>query len=95
MGGRQGVVAHAHLGADEARLGVGEAAEGDGVGGDGEGAEVLLGRLHQLLVVDAAGADKNHAVSGVVRLDVRDEVITLDGEDVGLGAEDGAPKGLA
>ena len=74
---------------------MGEAAEGDGVGGDREVGEVLLGVLDELFVVDAAGADEDHTVSGVIRLNVRRKVIALDGQDVLLGAEDGAAEGLA
>ena len=94
MRGRHGLVTNADLRTDELRLRVGEAAEGNGVGGDGELCEVLLGMLDELLVVDTASADKNHAVSSVVGLDVGREVIAFNGEDVLLGAEDGATKGL-
>ena len=72
-----------------------KAAKRDGVGGDGERGEVLLSELDELRVVDTTGTDENHAVSSVVGLDVRREVIAFDGEDVLLGTEDGATKGLA
>lgn len=89
------VVADANFRADEGRFGVGQAPEGDGGGRDGERGEVLLGELDELCVLDAAGSDENHAVGGVVGLDVRGEVVPLDGEDVRLGTEDGATEGLA
>ena len=93
--GGKGIVTDADLRTNEVGFGVGETAEGDGVGGDGEVSEVLLGVLDELLVVDAAGADEDHAVGGVICLDVRGEVIALDGENVLLGAKDGAPERLA
>jgi hypothetical protein len=46
-------------------------------------------------VGDAASANEDHAVGGVVGLDVGLEVGALDGLDVLLGAEDGAAEGLA
>jgi hypothetical protein len=45
-------------------------------------------------VGNTTGANEDHAVGGVVGLDVVGEVITADGLDVLLGAEDGATKGL-
>jgi hypothetical protein len=56
---------------------------------------VLLGEVDQLLVGDATGTDKNHAVGGVVGLDVIFEIGALDSLDVLLGSEDGASEGLA
>jgi len=46
-------------------------------------------------VWDTAGTDEDHAVSGVVGLDVVDEVLSLDALDVLGGAEDGAAEWLS
>ena len=94
MCGRQVVVTNAHFRANELGLRVREAAKGNGVGGNGELGEMLLGVLDELLVVNTTSTNKDHAVRRVVGLDVRREVIALDGEDVSLGAEDGATQGL-
>jgi hypothetical protein len=56
---------------------------------------VLLGEIDQLLVGNTSSTNKNHAVSGVVGLDVVLEVGALDGLDVLLGSKDGASEGLA
>jgi hypothetical protein len=48
-----------------------------------------------LLVGDTSGTNKDHAVSGVVGLDVVLEIGTLDALDVLLGSKDGASEGLA
>ena len=56
---------------------------------------MLLGEVDQLLVGDATSTDKNHAVGGVVGLDVVLEVGALDAADVLLGTEDGAAESLA
>lgn len=56
---------------------------------------MLTGQLNESLVGDTAGTDKDHAVRGVVGLDVLSQVRALDGLDVLAGAEDGAAKGLA
>jgi hypothetical protein len=56
---------------------------------------VLLGELDELLVGDATGTDQNHAVGGVVGLDVVGQVVAGNGLDVLLGAEDRAAEGLA
>ncbi|KAI3480564.1 hypothetical protein L1887_57284 [Cichorium endivia] len=95
VAGGRGVVADAHLGADEAGLGRRGLAELDGALAHGEAAKVLLGELDERVVLDATGTDENHAVGGVVGLDVLGEVLTLDREDVLLGAEDGAAQRLA
>ena len=57
--------------------------------------EVLLGKLDELLVRDTTCTNENHAVSGVVGLDVGLEVRALDALDVLLGSKDGASEGLA
>jgi len=56
---------------------------------------VLLGEVDELLVGDATSTNKDHAVGGVVGLDVVLEMGALDGLDVLLGSEDGASEGLA
>jgi hypothetical protein len=61
----------------------------------GEVGKVLLGKVDELLVGDTSSTNKNHAVSGVVGLDVVLEVGALDGLDILLGAENGASEGLA
>lgn len=55
---------------------------------------MLLSKLNEFAVVDTAGADKDHAVRGVVRLYVGGKIIAADGEDVRLRTEDGASEGL-
>ena len=95
---RDGVVTETDLRADElgGALHLGsESLGGGGRGLAGEATEVLLGEADELLVRDATGTDKDHAVSGVVGLDVVDQVVPLDGLDVLLGTEDGATKRLA
>ena len=57
-------------------------------------AEVLLSQLDQFVVVNTTSTDKDHAVSGVVGLDVVGEVITGQGLDVLLGSQDGATEGF-
>ena len=56
--------------------------------------EVLVSHLDQLLVGEAAGADKHHAVGGVVVLDVVGKLGAADVADVFAGAEDGAAQRL-
>lgn len=97
VGGGDGVIAKTDLGTDElgdALLLGSEGGEGGSRGLAGEATEVLLGEANELLVGDATGTDKDHAVSGVVGLDVFGQVVPGDGLDVLLGAEDGAAKGL-
>jgi len=65
-----------------------------GASRDGELAEVLLGQRNQGIVVDTAGTDEDHAVSGVVGLDVVGKVIAGQGLDVLLGSQDGATKSI-
>lgn len=61
----------------------------------GQAGEVLLSEIDELLVGNATGSDENHAVSGVVGLDVVFQVGPLDALNVLLGAEDGTSEGLA
>ena len=95
---RDGVVTESDLGADE--IGLALLLSGDRGGGRagrlaGKVAEVLLGQLHELLVGHTTSANEDHAVRGVVGLDVVDQVLALDALDVLLGSEDGAAEGLA
>ncbi len=94
VAGGRGVVTDTDFGTNKGGLGRRRLTKLDGALADGEAAKVLLGKLDERLVLDPAGTDKDHAVSGVVGLDVLGEVLTLDGEDVLLGAKDGATKGL-
>lgn len=97
VGGGDGVVTDADLGANEVGLGLGGLSGGVGggvLGTGGQATEVLLGKLDKLLVRDATSTDEDHAVGGVVGLDVADEVVTLDALDVLGRAQDGASKGL-
>lgn len=56
---------------------------------------MVLGEFDEGRVFDSSGTDENHAVGGVVRLDVVREVVAGDGEDVFLGSEDRSSKGLS
>ena len=97
VSGGDGVVAETDFGADELGGALLLSGEGQGSGGRGlagEATEVLLGEAHELLVGNATSTDQNHAVSGVVGLDVVGQVLPGDGLDVLLGTEDGASKGL-
>lgn len=60
-----------------------------------ESTEVLLGELDELLMRNATSTNQNHAISGVVGLDVLKKVVAVDGLNVLLRPEDGAAKGLA
>jgi hypothetical protein len=95
VGGGDGVVAHADLGADEVGLlGMG-GAEGQRAAGRLEAGEVLLGQLDELLVGDSSSTDKDHAVSLVVGRNVVLKILLLDRQDVLSGTKDGAAEGLA
>lgn len=97
VGGGDGVVTDTDLRTDKVGLlllGVGNGLSGRSWGSHGDVAEVLLGKLDELLVRNTTRADEDHAVSGVVGLDVVGQVITADGLDVLLGTEDGATEGL-
>ena len=98
VGRADGVVTDADLGADElgqTLLLSGESGGGRGGRLVGETTEVLLGETDELLVGDATGTDQDHAIGGVVGLDVVGEVVAGDGLDVLLGAKDRAAQGLA
>jgi hypothetical protein len=88
-----GVVTDADLGADERRLLPGLAAERLARGR--ELGKVLLGELDELVVVDRAGAGKDHLVGVQVLCPVLEEVVPVDGLDVLVGAEDVVTEGLA
>jgi hypothetical protein len=55
---------------------------------------VLIGHLHQFLVGNATSANKNHAVGGVVVLDVVGELGPGDVTDVLARAENGTAQRL-
>ena len=98
VGAAHGVVTEPDLRADELGLLLlllGDNLVGVVLGLSGQVGEVLLGELNKLLVGDATGTNENHAVGGVVGLDVVLEVGLLDGLDVLLGSEDGASERLA
>lgn len=94
VGGGDGIVADTDIRADEVGLLLGEDRSAGHGGGSRELGEVLVGHLDELLVGDATGANENHAVGGVVVLDVVHELGTGDVTDVLTGAEDGAAEGL-
>jgi hypothetical protein len=98
VGGAHGVVTEADLGTDEVGLclllGSGRLSRVV-LGLGGKVGEVLLGEVDQLLVGNATSANEDHAVSGVVGLDVVFEIGALDALDVLLGSKDGAAEGLA
>ena len=94
VGGGDGVVADTDIGTDEVGLLLGEDGSAALGGGSRELGEVLVGHLDELLVGNATGANENHAVGGVVVLDVVHELGTGDVTDVLTGAEDGAAEGL-
>lgn len=98
VGGGDGVVTETDLGADELGGALLLGSKGEGGGGRGlvgEATEVLLSQADELLVGDTTSTNQNHAVGSVVGLDVVRQVLTGDGLDVLLGAEDGATEGLA
>ena len=84
MGVIRVVVPEPDFRADKARGGVGLL-----VIHRGEVAKGLLGKLDQLVVVDATGRGQDHPGASVVLLDEGLEVLLLDGLDVLDGAEDG------
>ena len=98
VGRGKSVITESDFGADELGsplLLKRESLGGRGRGLAGEATEVLLGQSDELLVGDTTSTNQDHAVSGVVGLDVVDQVLPLDGLDVLLGTEDGATKRLA
>lgn len=94
VGGRDGVVTNAQVGSDESGLPLGQEVGGVLGRGHGESREVLLGKVDELLVGDATGTNKDHAVSGIVGLDVVGELGASDVANVLLGAQDGAAQRL-
>lgn len=94
VGGGDGVVADTDIGTDEVGPLLGEDGSAALGGGSRELGEVLVGHLDEPLVGNATGANENHAVGGVVVLDVVHELGTGDVTDVLTGAEDGAAEGL-
>lgn len=97
MGSANGIVADTDLGSDEVGLALllrNDAGSSGGWGCAGKAAEVLLSKLHELVMGDTAGTDEDHAVSSVVGLDVVNEVVALDASDVLLGSKDSAAEGL-
>src|ERR1700685_4100321 len=50
--------------------------------------------FNQLLVLNPTGANENHTVSCVIRLDVRRQVIPFDGQNVGFRSEYGSAERL-
>ena len=94
VAGGRGIVTDSDFGTNKVGLGRRGQAELDGTLADGKAAEVLLGKLDERVVLDTTSADKNHTVSSVVGLDVLSKVLALDGENVLLGAQDCAAKGL-
>ena len=97
VGSANGIIADTDIGSNEVGLALllGNDTRSSGRWGSaGESAEVLLSKLHELVVRDATGTDEDHAVSSVVGLNVIDEVLALDAADVLLGSKDSAAEGL-
>lgn len=92
VGSAEGIVTDADVGADEVSLLLGQ---GGGTSSLGKTREVLLGELDELLVGDTTRANKDHAVSSVVLLDVVGQLGAGDVADVLAGAENGAAESLA
>lgn len=98
VGRGESVITESDFGANELGGTLLLGGEGLGSGGwglAGEATEVLLSQSDELFVGDTTSTNQNHAVSGVVGLDVVDQVVPVDGLDVLLGTEDGATKRLA
>lgn len=98
VGRGEGVVTESNFGANELGGALLLSLEGLGSGGQrlaGEATEVLLSEADELVVGDTTGTNEDHTVSGVVGLDVVNQVVPGDGLDVLLGAEDGTTEGLA
>lgn len=94
VGNSHGVVAYSHVGADEVGLLLRQQV-GVVLGAfAGEAGKVLLGQLDELLMRDATGADKHHAVGGVVVLNVIDQLGPGNVADVLAGTKDGAAQRL-
>lgn len=94
IGGRDGVVAYPDIGTDEFRLLLGQEV-GVGLGRvGGQLSKVLVGHLYKLLVGDATSANKHHAVSSVVVLDVVGELGSGDISNVLPRTQDGTAERL-
>lgn len=94
VGGGHVVITDTDIGAEEVSLLLGELV-GVVLGAlSRKVAEVLLSKVNELLVRDATGTDKDHAVSGVVVLDVAGKLGTGDVADVLARAKDGAAQRL-
>lgn len=97
VGGGESVIAESDFGTDELGgplLLKGESLGGRGRGLAGEATEVFLGQSDELLVGDTTSTNQDHAVRGVVGLDVVGQVVTGDGLDVLPGTKDGTTEGL-
>ena len=55
---------------------------------------MLAGEFDKFFVLDTTSTNEDHTVSGIVRLDVRREVVTVDGENVLFGTKDRAAERL-
>lgn len=86
VGQRQRVVAHANLRAGEA---AGREQRRLSIEGVLQLSQLLLGQLHQVVVLDAAGGGQHDARRVVVGVDVVLQVLSRDRFDVLGGAEDG------
>lgn len=96
--GWDGLIEDTDLRSDELWLALllsGELGRGLGVWLSWKTGEVLLGELNELGVWDTTSTDEDHAVSGVVGLDVINEILALDGLDVLGWAKDGAAEWLS
>lgn len=98
VGGGESVIPESDFGPDElggALLLKGKSLGGRGRGLAGEATEVLLSQSDELVVGDTTSTNQDHAVRGVVGLDVVGQVIPRDSLDVLLGTKDGTTEGLA
>lgn len=94
VGRAEGVVTDTDVRADKVSLLLGENVSLVLGALAGETGEVLVSELDELLVGNATGSNKDHALSSVVGLDVVGELGAGDITDVLAGAEDGAAEGL-
>lgn len=93
----ESVITDSDLGPNELGLALLLGAEGGSGGGwglAGQRTEVLLSESDEVLVGDTTSTNKDHAVSSVVGVNVLGQVVTGDGLDVLLGAEDGTAERL-
>lgn len=94
VGSGHGVIANTDVRANEVSLLLGQDVGLSLGAAGGKAGEVLLGKLNQLLVGNATGGSKDHAVSSVVVFDVVDELGAGNVTDVLAGSENGAAKRL-